>query len=191
LISSMPDRTKTIVINTTPLIALTAATGSLDVLRNLYVRVVVPYEVAEEIRVGGKDAFGLEVFEQASWLEIRQNQVALLPYLQNSLDRGEASVIQTAIQESIELVCIDEVVGRRVARLSKLNLTGSIGILLKAKAMGYPFEISEAIKRMRGRGIWLSDSVVRFALEQGGNNEQFSPEVSPEERQAGVARSRA
>ena len=42
----MPDRGKTIVTNTTPLIALTAATGSLDVLRSLYTRVVVPYEVA-------------------------------------------------------------------------------------------------------------------------------------------------
>jgi predicted nucleic acid-binding protein len=161
----MPDKTKAIVSNTTPLIALTAATGSLDVLRSLYTRVVIPYEVAEEIRVGGKDAFGLDVFEQASWLEISRSPVVLPPYLQNSLDRGEASVIQTALQEGIELVCIDEVAGRRVARLSKLNLTGSIGILLKAKSMGYPLSIPEAINRMRARGIWLSESVVRFALE--------------------------
>ena len=65
----MPDRIKTIVTNTTPLIALTAATGSLDVLRELYSRVVVPYEVAAEIKAGGPDAFGLDVFAQASWLE--------------------------------------------------------------------------------------------------------------------------
>jgi predicted nucleic acid-binding protein len=162
----MPDRTKAVVTNTTPLFALTAATGGLDVLRSLYARVVVPYEVAEEIRVGGKEAFGLDVFEQASWLEISNSPVVLPPYLQNSLDRGEASVIQTALQEGIELVCIDEVAGRRVARLSKLNLTGSIGILLKAKSMGYPLSIPEALNRMRARGIWLSSSVIRFALER-------------------------
>lgn len=40
----MPDQAKEVVINTTPLIALTAATGSLDVLRFLYSKVVVPYE---------------------------------------------------------------------------------------------------------------------------------------------------
>ena len=51
----MPDSSKMIVINTTPLIALTAATGNLDVLKTLYSRVVVPYEVAEEIKVGGKN----------------------------------------------------------------------------------------------------------------------------------------
>lgn len=43
----MPDTTKVVIINTTPLIALTAAIGNLDVLRTLFTRVVVPYEVAE------------------------------------------------------------------------------------------------------------------------------------------------
>ena len=161
----MPDQTRVIVTNTTPLIALTAATGSLDVLRTLYTRVVVPYEVAEEIRAGGKDAFALDVFEHASWLEINSSPVVLPPFLQNSLDRGEASVIQTALQEGIELVCIDEIVGRRVARLSKLSLTGSIGILLKAKSMGFQLSMPDALNRMRARGIWLSEGVVRFALE--------------------------
>jgi len=86
--------------------------------------VVVPYEVAEEIKAGGKDAFGLDVFEQASWLEINRIPIELPPYLQNSLDRGEASVIQTALREGIELACIDEVAGRRVSvQPSHLGLT--------------------------------------------------------------------
>ncbi len=49
----MLDQAKMVVTNTTPLIALTAATGSLEVLRALYERVVVPYEVMQEIKVGG------------------------------------------------------------------------------------------------------------------------------------------
>ena len=59
----MPDSEQTVVTNTTPLIALTAATGSLDALRFLYSRVVVPFEVAQEIRAGGHDAFGVDVFK--------------------------------------------------------------------------------------------------------------------------------
>jgi predicted nucleic acid-binding protein len=69
----MPDQTKVVVTNTTPLIALTAATGNLEVICSLYARVIVPFEVAAEIRAGGKDAFGLDVFEQASWLEISRS----------------------------------------------------------------------------------------------------------------------
>lgn len=49
----MLKQAKAVVTNTTPLIALTAAMGNLDVLRSLYSRVVVPYEVAAEIRAGG------------------------------------------------------------------------------------------------------------------------------------------
>jgi predicted nucleic acid-binding protein len=160
----MLDQDKVIVTNTTPLIALTAATGSLDVLRVLYSRVIVPYEVAEEIRAGGKEAFGLAIFEHASWLEINSEPVVLPPYLQNTLDLGEASVIQSALQQGVIRVCIDETIGRRVARLSNLSVTGSIGVLLKAKAMGYPVSMSDAIARMRERGIWLSNAVISFAL---------------------------
>ena len=162
----MPEQAKVAVTNTTPLIALTAATGNLDVLRALYTRVIVPYEVAEEIRAGGEEAFGLDVFQQASWLEINPAPVVLPPYLQNTLDRGEASVIQTALQQGVKRVCIDETAGRRVARLSNLNVTGSMGILLKAKSMGYQISIPEAIDRMRERGIWLSQEVAIFSISR-------------------------
>ena len=50
----MPDRS--VVINTTPLIALVAA-GGLDALPLLYQHVIVPLEVADEIRAGGRDGF--------------------------------------------------------------------------------------------------------------------------------------
>jgi predicted nucleic acid-binding protein len=104
------------------------------------------------------------MLEQSSWLEISPAPVVLSPYLQNTLDLGEASVIQTAMQLGITRVCIDETMGRRVARLSNLSVTGSIGILLKAKAMGFPISLPDAINRMRERGIWLSQTVIDFAL---------------------------
>ena len=160
----MPDPADVVVTNTTPLIALVAATGGLDILRAVYAKVIVPYEVVQEIQAGGKDFFGLDVFHQSSWLTLSQDPVQLPIYLQNSLDLGEASVIQTALLQGISRVCIDETVGRRMARLSNLNVTGSIGILLKAKSRGYPISMSDAINRMNERGIWLSRDVIAFAL---------------------------
>ncbi len=68
-ISTMPDRSQALVTNTTPLIALTAATGNLDV---------------------------------------QGRTVELQSFLRNSLDRGEAAAIQTAMNLSLPLVCIDE-----------------------------------------------------------------------------------
>jgi len=75
-------------------------------------------------------------------------------------------VIQNALDLQIPLVCIDESVGRRVARLSGLTLTGSIGVLIKARNQGYAVSIPQAIERMREHGIWLSAEVVRYALAQ-------------------------
>ena len=93
---------RSLVTNTTPLIALTAATGDLAVLRYLFERVVVPLEVAEELRVGGPKAFDVDVFSAAAdWLEVQVQPVALQPYLHNSLDKGEAAVIQTALNSQL------------------------------------------------------------------------------------------
>jgi predicted nucleic acid-binding protein len=162
----MPEaRPRVLVTNTTPLIALTAATGSLDVLNVLYDRVVVPFEVAEEIRVGGQQDFGIEAFQAAAaWLDLQLRPVKLQPWLQNSLDKGEAAVIQTALDLQLPLVCIDETVGRRIARLCELTVTGSIGILIKARQLGFPLDMPMALERMQRQGIWLSDRVMQFAL---------------------------
>ena len=160
----MPEPKPAVVTNTTPLLSLIAATGGLELLYGLYDWVIVPYEVAEEIRAGGKQGFGIAEFEHAG-LEIRQQPVIINTWLRNSLDPGEASVIQTALNEHFPLVCIDEAVGRRVARLNGLTLTSSIGILLKAWSSGYPVDIPDTLARMRSHGIWLSESVTRFAID--------------------------
>jgi len=165
----MPEARRSVIItNTTPLLAVSAATGSLEILRGLYERVIVPFEVEQEIMAGGASLFGIPAFEQAHWLERRAQPVRIHPWLTNTLDRGEASVIQTALNENIALVCIDETVGRRIARLNGLTLTGSIGILLKAHQRGDPISIPDAIARMRRQGIWLSDRLVKQALALAG-----------------------
>ena len=157
---------KELVINTTPIISLIAATGSLDMLPLLYSRVWVPFEVCKEIHAGGVDGFAISEFDKLTWLHKQQQPTKIPLLLQNSLDSGEAAVIQLALQQGIYLVAIDENVGRRFARLSGLTLTGSLGILLKAQKQGYPILMTEAIRRMRQRGIWLSDKVVDFALRE-------------------------
>lgn len=161
----MPDPSRAVVINTTPLIALGVATGGLDVLRVLYSRVVVTYEVQQEILAGGRYAPGVAAFLTSEWLERVTEPQTIPVYLQNTLDRGEASVIQAALAQGIARVCIDEKVGRRIARLNGLNLTGSIGILAKAKQAGYTLDIEQVLLRLHNHGIWLGNDVKQFLYE--------------------------
>lgn len=161
-------KTEKIVINTGPILALIAGLGHLNVLNSLYKQVIVPYEVCEEVIAGGSSGFGIRAFREAGFLIKQDKPTTIQPYLRNSLDLGESSVIQTAINKKIQTVCIDEAVGRRMARLNGLTLTGSLGIMIRAKNEGYPFMLREAIKKMQAHGVWLSERIIIFALKQVG-----------------------
>ena len=159
-------KTEKLVVNTGPLLALIAAMGSLSFLGQLYKRVFVPFEVCREIEAGGASRFGISEFKNASVLEKQTNPTQVSSFLQNVLDIGEAAVIQLALDKKIQTVCIDEEMGRRIARLNGLNLTGSIGVLIRAKREGLEFSMKEIINRMQSHGIYLSQKVIDFALAQ-------------------------
>lgn len=163
----MPETTQ-IVINTGPIIAITAALGNLSILDRLYKRVYIPAEVKQEIIAGGRHGFGVPEFNDAVWLKIIPTSQIIPHFLRNSLDLGEASVIQLALSKNISTVCIDETVGRRVARLNGLKLTGSIGILIRAKQAGLISSLGQSLQRMRKNGIWVSEKIVNLALKKIG-----------------------
>ena len=101
----MPDR-KRIVINTGPILAIISAFDDLAILQKLYRNVLVPLEVCREIEAGGRNSFGAQQFNRASWLTKYTSKQPVSDFLKNSLDEGEASVIQLAIEQNISTVCL-------------------------------------------------------------------------------------
>jgi len=162
----MPE-TQDIVINTGPIIALVAGTGDLQILQ-IYRRVYVPYEVAQELLVENATRFAAAEFIKADWLKKQTEPLVIAPHLQNALDKGEAAVIQLAHELRITTVCIDEMAGRRHARLNGLQVTGTIGLLLRAKREGRLSSVRETIERMQFHGIWIGEQVKQFALRKSG-----------------------
>ena len=154
---------KFLVINTSPLISLIVSLGDLSILRSLYDQVIVPREVCDEITIKDPSFFDAKIFLETDWLKKIHTEVEISPFLKNSLDKGEASVIQTAVDKSIELVCIDEIVGRRIARLHNLKITGSLGIIIAAKKE-LNINIEQVISNMRKHGIWISQELEKEAL---------------------------
>ena len=49
-----------------------------------------------------------------------------------------------------------------------MSLTGSLGVLIRAKREGYPILLSKAISKMQSHGIRLSDRLIALALKQAG-----------------------
>lgn len=151
-----------IVINTGPIIALAAATESLEWLPGLYGRVIIPYEVYVEIEDGGpNNAESLALKSIQDRILIGKAKSKLPLALLRELDLGEASVIYNASLNDIDTVAIDEKAGRRVARIHGLNVTGSLGILLKAKQQGMITRLDDCITRMHQHGIWISADLIQ------------------------------
>ena len=80
------------------------------------------------------------------------------------LDIGEAAVIHTALTEGIITVAIDELKGRRVARLHGLQVTGSLGMLVMLYQQGVVPSIEQAIQRIQDKGIFLSERIIQEAI---------------------------
>jgi len=154
-----------IVINSSPAINLGRALGTLEIVVELYGRVVVPLEVMQEIEAGGDKDATADLLRGCSAIEVRGQRVATPRWLAHELDRGEAAVIQTALAEGIPTVVLDDLKARRAARLAGLEVTGSLGVLVFSKQMGKFRSVREAIERMKEAGAWLGDPVIERALK--------------------------
>ena len=78
-----------------------------------------------------EEAFG------SGWIvarPIRDN--ATIRLLTASLDPGEAEAIALAVEMKADWILLDETEGRRAASLAGLQVTGILGILLRAKQRG-------------------------------------------------------
>ena len=81
------------------------------------------------------------------------------------LDRGKAEVITLAQELNADLVVIDERLARRHAARIGLTLTGTMGVLLRAKNRGCVTAIKPLLEQLRQGGIWLSEDVVTETLK--------------------------
>ena len=81
------------------------------------------------------------------------------------LDEGEAEVIILAREQNSDLVIIDEIMGRRIARQFELTVTGNIGVLFKAKERGFVSSIKELLTELQEKGTWLNSKLISKALE--------------------------
>ena len=162
----MPNK-PSLVINTSPLVALMTGLDDFHVLGEV-ATLVVPGEVMAELQAGkARDDVAKRIASTPS-CAIRANLPSLPLSLQSALGAGEAAVIHTALTESISTVVIDERKGRRTAALPGLRVTGSLGRLFALQRRGLVTSIRPAIARMKAKGIHLSDDLVNEALQLEG-----------------------
>jgi predicted nucleic acid-binding protein len=165
----MPDPSGRICIcNTSPLFYLHQV-KRLPLLKDLYDGIVTTPEVQEELAagaVGGEDVPDLRGYD---WIRIQP--VAIPSYLDliTDLGRGEASVLALGLEtRRTSLVVIDDKLGRQIARLRGLAVTGTAGVLLKAKQLGKITAVRPILNDMVLAGFRLHPDVVADILGLAG-----------------------
>jgi predicted nucleic acid-binding protein len=145
---------KTIVItDTSCLIALTK-TGVLDVLPQMYRRIIVTSDIVEE--------FGEPI---PQWIEVMAvPDPKYQRMLEKSLDAGEASAIALAVALEDVLLVLDDLKARKEAKRLGLKVTGTLGVLFRAKENGFILALKPCIETLLASDFRISPDIVKELL---------------------------
>lgn len=145
-----------VVTDTSCLIALDRI-GHLDLLPALFTVLAPPAVVTE---------FG----RQPDWLTVRLAPDAVrVNELLKVIDRGEAEAIALALTIPDAELLIDEARGRRVAEHLGLHVTGTAGVLLKAKRQGQIVAVRPLLDDLRDvYAFRLADSLYAWIVREAG-----------------------
>lgn len=156
--------TERIIANTSPLIAL-GKMQAFDAIAKLPFVFVCPAEVETEISTGAQQGYDVEI---PSFIQVVSLKNPLSPLAVATLDAGEAAVIQLALENNIARVCIDELKGRRAALAVSLKVTGSLGLIGRAKTLGIISKVKPFIEQARNAGIYYDDTLIEVFLKSLG-----------------------
>lgn len=156
-----------VIVNSTPLIVL-GNLNRLELLRQLYGDVVIPQavfrEVCEKIDAASKQ------ISDIGWIHVER---VLDPInrriFQAKLHDGEVEVMLLAMQSpKADLVIIDDNAAKKTAKFLGLTVTGTLGVILKAKRNGLVPCVSPVLKDLENLGFFIGDEVRSLVLQQAG-----------------------
>jgi predicted nucleic acid-binding protein len=154
-----------VVSDTSPIRAL-ANLGQLDLLARLFGKVIVPTAVIDELRNPPAGMATIDV-SRLSFVEVRQpSKINLATH---DLDAGEAEAISLALELDVKTLLMDEELGRSVAVRCGLAVTGTLGVLLRAKARGLVPTVTPLVDELqRDWQFFISDRVRTEFLRLAG-----------------------
>lgn len=127
------------IISDTSCLIILSKIGELDLLRQLYGTVVTTPTVAAE--------FGSPLPEWIRLEAAADNQRQQLLTMQ--VDAGEASAITLALERPGSTLILDDYKARRVADQLGMQLTGTFGLLVRAKKRGLILAVKPLLARIK------------------------------------------
>ncbi|MCM1494481.1 MAG: DUF3368 domain-containing protein [Bacteroides sp.] len=155
-----------VIVNTTPLIAL-CHVGQLDLLKKIYGEILIPQAVYRELSEKKESICKKQVDNSLDWIHVEkiENQLAKSMF-KTQLHDGEVEVMILAKEKHADIIIMDDANAKKHAKYLKLPVTGTLGVLIKARKQGYISELKPVIQEMIDKNIYISENLMRFCLEQ-------------------------
>ena len=156
-----------IIVNSTPIIVL-CSIGRLDILKKLYHHISIPTAVFQEV-TAIEDSASMQIRTEQNWIHVKQIQdYSEKKMYKAKLHAGEVEVMILAQQENADLVIIDDNAAKKTAKYLGLKVTGTLGVLLKAKKQGIIEQIQPLLIEMKQHGFYIDSALENTVLEQAG-----------------------
>jgi uncharacterized protein len=165
-----------VVCDSTPLVYLSKL-GQFGLLRRVYDQVLVPPAVWLEVAMGGAEyaeSGNLKAAISEGWILIEPPKELdrLIGSFPKELGRGEMEAIALAREKRAVLVT-DDSLGRAAAESLGLEVTGTIGVLLRAKQHGQLTAVRPLIEQLRSQtNFRISPNLYSGALRIAGEAEE-------------------
>jgi len=157
-----------VVSDSGPLITL-ASLGRLPLLEALFKVIAIPQAVYDEVVAHGSGEPGSAEIAAAAWVRTFRVQDELaVRLLRESLGAGESEAIALAQQLDAGYLLLDDALARRKAKHIGLRITGTLGILLMAKAAGLISAVRPVLDELRQTEFRMSERVHRDVLDKAG-----------------------
>ena len=157
-----------IVSDTSPIRTL-CHLGRIDWLQSLFSEVFIPPAVVSELEHPASRLAPILV-SAISHLRVRApNSQGRVNELLSSLDRGESEAIALAEELHADLILMDELDGRETAERLGIAVTGTLGILLRAKQQGLCQEIRPLMDRLQSElNFFVAPPLRTLVLQAAG-----------------------
>ncbi|MDZ4847427.1 MAG: DUF3368 domain-containing protein [Chitinophagales bacterium] len=147
-----------IIISDTSCLVLLNKISQIDLLRLCYQTVYITPDILQE--------YGNPV---PDWIIVEEpKDVFLQKTLEQVLDKGEASALTLAIEKQHATIILDDLRARKVAKSLNLKITGTLGVLVKAKQDRIIAKVKPLVNELQKTDFRVSPNIIQEILKVCG-----------------------
>lgn len=157
-----------LIVNASPLVFLGNA-GRLDLLRELGDgHILVPGGVLREVTASAHSDRASSAVRSSPWIEAIEGLVVPASVTAWDLGDGESEVITAGLARRSARLVIDDLAGRKCALTHRLDVIGTLGVVIGAHRRGLVDDPAAVFAELRDAGMWMSPALIQRVLKLAG-----------------------